>query len=299
MNNFEIEKRTNSINIDIMNKLTLDAEGKVLINGQKAILKSELSENILDDASSSNTTTYSSNILDTTFVKTNNANFTDLTDNGDTSLHYHTTDRNRENHTGTQTASTISDFQTEVSNNTNVKANTDARHSHANKSSLDKLTTISDWEVYTPIISAITTNPTMPTSYEIQGLYKIVGKTLYIKFSFHNINGTGSAGSGTYKFSIPNGYAIDTSVASIPTNTICSAGNFAGINGTPLGMGVIGHSSVVAPVFVVPLDDTNVGLFDTTVNGTARNTLIGSSVGAMNASVHMFYVFSAEIPITN
>jgi hypothetical protein len=41
-------------------------------------------------------------------------NATDLTDEGDTSLHYHISDRSRANHTGTQTASTISDFDTAV-----------------------------------------------------------------------------------------------------------------------------------------------------------------------------------------
>lgn len=51
-------------------------------------------------------------------------NATDLTDGGDSSLHYHAADRNRANHTGTQTASTISDFDTEVSNNADVVANT-------------------------------------------------------------------------------------------------------------------------------------------------------------------------------
>lgn len=54
-------------------------------------------------------------------------NATDLTDAGDSTLHYHATDRNRANHTGTQTASTISDFDTEVSNNTDVAANTTHR----------------------------------------------------------------------------------------------------------------------------------------------------------------------------
>lgn len=48
------------------------------------------------------------------------ANATDLTDGGDSTLHYHASDRARSNHTGTQTASTISDFDTEVSNNTDV-----------------------------------------------------------------------------------------------------------------------------------------------------------------------------------
>lgn len=52
------------------------------------------------------------------------AQATDLTDAGDSALHYHSADRARANHTGTQTASTISDFDTEVSNNTDVTANT-------------------------------------------------------------------------------------------------------------------------------------------------------------------------------
>ena len=38
------------------------------------------------------------------------ARHTDLTDGGDSTLHYHASDRNRSNHTGTQTKSTISDF---------------------------------------------------------------------------------------------------------------------------------------------------------------------------------------------
>jgi hypothetical protein len=46
----------------------------------------------------------------------------------------------RANHTGTQTASTISDFQTTVSSNTDVSANTAARHTHANQAILDATT---------------------------------------------------------------------------------------------------------------------------------------------------------------
>lgn len=51
-----------------------------------------------------------------------------------------TANRNRANHTWTQTASTISDFDTEVSNNTDVSANTSARHTHSNKTILDNTT---------------------------------------------------------------------------------------------------------------------------------------------------------------
>ncbi|MEE9352371.1 MAG: hypothetical protein V3U78_08930 [Thiotrichaceae bacterium] len=48
-------------------------------------------------------------------------NATDLTDAGDTALHFHSTDRARANHTGTQLASTISDFDTEVATLTGTK----------------------------------------------------------------------------------------------------------------------------------------------------------------------------------
>ena len=42
------------------------------------------------------------------------ANATSLTNGADNALHYHAADRNRANHTGTQTASTISNFNAEV-----------------------------------------------------------------------------------------------------------------------------------------------------------------------------------------
>jgi len=43
-----------------------------------------------------------------------NSQHTDLTDAGDSTLHYHAADRARANHTGTQLAATISDFVTQV-----------------------------------------------------------------------------------------------------------------------------------------------------------------------------------------
>ena len=64
----------------------------------------------------------------TSYYHLTQANHTDLTDGNDTTLHYHATDRDRANHSGTQTAATISDFDAEVSNNSDVAANTSARH---------------------------------------------------------------------------------------------------------------------------------------------------------------------------
>jgi hypothetical protein len=50
---------------------------------------------------------------------------TDLTDMGDSDLHYHQSDRVRSNHLGTQLASTISNFDTAVEANSVVAANTE------------------------------------------------------------------------------------------------------------------------------------------------------------------------------
>jgi hypothetical protein len=44
----------------------------------------------------------------------------DLTDGGDSTLHYHASDRKRANHTGTQLAATISDLDTVISNAVSV-----------------------------------------------------------------------------------------------------------------------------------------------------------------------------------
>ena len=46
-------------------------------------------------------------------------NATDLTDNGDTTLHYHSSDRDRSNHTGVQTISTVTGLQTALDTKTN------------------------------------------------------------------------------------------------------------------------------------------------------------------------------------
>ena len=48
--------------------------------------------------------------------------------------------RDRTTHTGTQTASTISGFSSAVSSNSDVTANAAARHTHANKATLDAYT---------------------------------------------------------------------------------------------------------------------------------------------------------------
>lgn len=68
-------------------------------------------------------------------------NATDLTDAGDTTLHFHSSDRARANHTGTQLAATISDFDSTVNANTNVTGSVTAHSDVTNAGSGAIITT--------------------------------------------------------------------------------------------------------------------------------------------------------------
>ncbi len=84
---------------DIQNELTSDSI--------KATYESNSNTNVFTDTEKSKLAGIESG------AEVNNlsdANATDLTDGGDSSLHYHSNDKNRANHTGSQLASTISNF---------------------------------------------------------------------------------------------------------------------------------------------------------------------------------------------
>lgn len=55
-----------------------------------------------------------SNLNSATYTHLTSTQANGLTSNNNTTLHYHSADRDRANHTGTQTASTISDFTAAV-----------------------------------------------------------------------------------------------------------------------------------------------------------------------------------------
>lgn len=57
-------------------------------------------------------------------------NATDLTDSGESTLHYHDSDRTRANHTGTQDHTTISDYDTELAGTSNTTAFTPTTDYH-------------------------------------------------------------------------------------------------------------------------------------------------------------------------
>lgn len=72
---------------------------------------------------------------------------------------------------------------------------------------------VTDWQEYTPTITATTTNPTIPTSglTTNKAIWRRVGDSIEIHYEF--VTGTvsgGNNGSGNYNFSLPPGLSVDT-----------------------------------------------------------------------------------------
>lgn len=100
-----------------------DSNSTVLGSFTKVQLDAAVSDGnvmFIGDAPTSHTHLLS-NITDVTMTV---ANLNSLDDGFDSTLHFHSSDRDRSNHTGTQLASTISDIQTTITNNAAVLANT-------------------------------------------------------------------------------------------------------------------------------------------------------------------------------
>ncbi len=163
-NNTDVDANTEARhthgNKDTLDQFGVDGEGKPTFNGNAVdttIAQRDVVDNLTSDDNTVSLSAKQGKVLkdvqDTqqTAINNNNAkntypnadknklagiednaevnNVTDLNANAlvdgtENALHYHDTDRDRANHTGTQIASTISNFDTEVSNNSSVTVNT-------------------------------------------------------------------------------------------------------------------------------------------------------------------------------
>ena len=76
------------------------------------------------------------------------------------------------------------------------------------------------WFSYTPTISATTTSPALPTTHNIYGKYAVQGKMMTLMFSLSYESSSGSsAGSGTYRISLPPGFATSLTAGTAPKYT--------------------------------------------------------------------------------
>lgn len=97
---------------------------------------------------------------------------------------------------------------------------------------------MTDWKAFTMVIGATGSPPTKASSPDTDKAYwRRVGDTMEIQWDYYAISNAGAAdGSGTYLFSLPPGYSIDTNklapdAASITNQIGTGAINGAGNNG--------------------------------------------------------------------
>lgn len=170
------------------------------------------------------------------------AQHTDLTDAGDSALHFHASDRARANHTGTQALATISDVTITAANlntlddgvNTTLHFH-DSDRARANHTGTQTMSTISDLPTlasgtYTPTLTN-TTNVDASTAYSAQwmrvgdvvtvsarvdvdvtvaGNTTVLGISLPVASNFANANELAGNAAGTQVASLSGGIYADT-----------------------------------------------------------------------------------------
>lgn len=147
-------------------------------------------------------------------------------------------------------------------------------------------TPITDWQSYTPIITAVTTNPTKASSTTEVARFRRVGDSIEIQYNlFQNIAG-GTAGSGIYRFSIPPGLTIDSSKVSINTDpNVSKVGTAEAYSGALT-------KSLVGTVFAATTTQLSVALLnDTSAFASASSSFVSLS------EVNLTYNFTASVPI--
>jgi len=142
---------------------------------------------------------------------------------------------------------------------------------------------ITEWTNYTQTIIGETSNPTKGTTNVDTAAFKVVGKTLYLKWAFEMV-AAGAAGVGHYRFPIPAGFTIDVGkIRQNFGNMVSTAGAaFAEQTGTKR-FGVI---TVVS--------NTELKLFIESGEGLAQ--FVSSSFFAISVA-NTSFSFSAELPI--
>jgi hypothetical protein len=71
---------------------------------------------------------------------------------------------------------------------------------------------VTDWQDYTPTITASTTNPTIGNS-TLAGKWRRVGDSMQVQVTWI-LGSTGASGTGSYNFSLPSGFSVDTAKVS-------------------------------------------------------------------------------------
>jgi hypothetical protein len=76
---------------------------------------------------------------------------------------------------------------------------------------------VTDWQDYTPTITASVTNPTIGNS-TLAGKWRRVGDSMQVQITWI-LGSTGASGSGAFNFSLPSGFSFDANKVSGPTTS--------------------------------------------------------------------------------
>lgn len=142
--------------------------------------------------------------------------------------------------------------------------------------------TVVEWTDFPMTIGGTTTAPTKGTTTVDRAQYKVVGKTLHVRYDFEQ-SGAGTAGSGNYLFPLPAGFTPD-----LPA----PAGNLEQFQ----VVGVAGASDGVTFSYGIARWRSSVNAIDLATGNPNTFSGIGSAWYSMNdASVS--FSFQAQIPL--
>lgn len=188
--------------------------------------------------------------------------------------------KNRANHTGTQPASTISDFDTEVSNNVDVAANTAARHTHSNKAILDA-TTASFTTADETKLDGIEAGADVTDATNVAAAGAIMDGDFSTNGSMHR-TAAGTYASRTITgttnlITVTNG----DGVAGNPTITIGNNVYRSGGTDVSVADGGTGRSTSTTPYGLIAAGTTATGALQTLPAGATDQILVGGGASAL------------------
>jgi hypothetical protein len=145
-----------------------------------------------------------------------------------------------------------------------------------------------EWTNYTPTFGGSTTAPTKATTHQEGYMYKVVGKTLYLKGYYYHSSATGAtAGSGDLLIPLPSGYTINTSVC--PVIGTANAG-------ITLGYCHVEHDNNIGTGAVKVFDATRIKFVCSESTAGILRTSVSSTYYVLTAN-NFDLTFSCEIPI--
>lgn len=159
------------------------------------------------------------------------------------------------------------------------------------------------WQSYTPTITCPCSSFHLVNTYIMKGLYRVVGKSLLLKFIYSHTDNTGFNEGGSYtlpyQISIPSGFTIDTSLATIPSSLVSTTNNGAGRDSLPLGASTYFSSSapICFPGKVVPLSSSALGIHNISMGVANPPFTLWGCGNSFYGGTNVELTFTCEIPI--